>query len=73
MGTIVKKQFHKNSNETFEHDGNRYNIQHNKYGYLAQVWVGNHYCPIIKGRDDRRKKLSTVNKYMKEYGIEFVD
>ena len=67
------KQFPKNSNDTFNYNGRLYNIQHNKYGYLVQVYKENGYYPVIQGKDSRRKKLSTINKYMKEYGIEFVD
>lgn len=70
---MLYKEFFKNSNDKFHYNGNYYNIQHNKYGYLVQVWNGNGFIPVIKGKNDRRKKLSTVNKYMKEYGIEFVE
>ena len=70
---MLYKEFPKNSNGNFYHNGNYYNIQHNKYGYLVQVWIGDRFSPVIKGREDRRKKLSTVNKYMKEHDIEFVE
>ena len=70
---MYRKQFPQNSHSLFSHNGVHYNIQHNKYGYLVQVKKGDKYLPVIKGRFDRRKKLATINKYMKEYGIEFVD
>ena len=73
MINMFYKEFPKNSNAIFYHDGQSYNIQHNKYGYLVQVYKENGYYPVIQGKNSRRKKLSTINKYMKVYGIEFIE
>lgn len=66
-------EFKKNSNTSFYYNGNYFIIQHNKYGYKVLMWIENGYYPVIKGKNSRRKNLSTINKYMKEYDIEFID
>lgn len=77
MKKIVFKQ---NSHFDFTHNGITFRCYHNRFGYYVGYFVENEkhpslpdLWPVFKGRYDTRKTLKNVNKYMKEFDVEFIE